>query len=393
VRAATRRNVAWVVVLVLALGAVGLELLRTDDSAGEETQVPDSPGPRVPADLGAGCGTAAATDPADTSPGRPVARCGAGAPVADPLPEATTLRVAVVHRSEAAAPLLVADALGELEAENLAVEITEVPQADAYAAMDAGDGDVDVVVGGMDGPFFDAVHGGSGARLVLGGSLARAPGDVENGQAGLWLRADLVGGEGRWESVEGQSVLVPCGLGSAAVYPIDAALGQHEVAANAVFFEPEAPDVAAERLMAADVGGAWLTEPEASRAADDDALTLVATVPGGEPIDGTVFAPRLVGPDRAVGLAYVRAIVRTINTHLADGYSDEARTALSEALGVPPEEVGAGPAPVFDWEIRAGTTTRVQESLALVGGIGYERPDPERRLVDRSLVADVIASG
>jgi NitT/TauT family transport system substrate-binding protein len=396
VRAATRRNIAWAAVLGLALAAVGVELVRSGDIRGDiisdEAVVPDSPGPRVPDDLGSGCGRAAATDPADASAGRPVARCAAGAPAADPLPEATTLRVAVAHRSEAEAPLLVADALGELEAENLAVDITEMPQAEAYAALDAGD--VDVVVGGMDGPFFDAAHAGSGARLVLGGSLARAPGDVDTDQAGLWLRADLIDDTGHWNDVKGQSVLVPGGQGAAVVYPIAAALEQHELDPNSVFFEPETPDTAAERLMAASVGGAWLTEPAATRAAaENGALRLVATVPGGEPLDGTVFGPRLLGPDRAAGLAFVRAIVRTINTHLAEGYTDDARTALADALGLSDDEIGAGPSPVFDWEIRAGTTTRIQESLADIGGIRYERPDPERNLVDRSLVADVIAAG
>ena len=49
--------------------------------------------------------------------------------------------------------------------------------------------------------------------------------------------------------------------------------------------------------------------------------------------------------------------------------------------------------PVFDWELRAGTTDRIQGALVDVGGIGYEQPLPETALVDRSLYGDVVAAG
>ncbi len=119
---------------------------------------------------------------------------------------------------------------------------------------------------------------------------------------------------------------------------------------------------------------------------------LVATTPGSETIDGTVFGPRLLGPDRAVGLAYVRAVMRTINTHLPDGYEEDALEAVAEALDVDEEVVASGPAPLFDWEVRAGTTTRVQDTLTALGGVGYERVIGEDILVDRSLAADVVSA-
>ena len=77
---------------------------------------------------------------------------------------------------------------------------------------------------------------------------------------------------------------------------------------------------------------------------------LVATTPGSESIDGTVFGPRLFGADRAVGLAYARAIIRTINTHLADGWSDEALAAVAEGLDTDEDALADGPEPLFDWE-------------------------------------------
>jgi NitT/TauT family transport system substrate-binding protein len=388
VRSTTRRSIAWALALVVALAAVGVAFARSGEVERESVEAPASPSPQVPDDPGEGCGRAATTDPTDLGVGRTLARCGAAAPAARPLPAPTTVRVALAERTESAAPLLVADALGELEAENLVAEITEMDQREAYAAMAAGD--VDVVVGGVDGPFFDAVHEGLDARLVLGGPVARAPSDFDTAQAGLWLRAELISDDDKWDNVEGQLVVVPGGLGSAALYPIDTTLQQHELTVNSLYFEAGPPAESVDRLRAADIGGAWLTEPAATQLAGDSSLRLVATAPGGEAIEGTVFAPALLGADRATGLAYVRAIMRTINTHLADGYSDDARTALADALGVPEDEIAAGPAPLFDWEVRAGTTTRIQEALVLAGGVGYERPTAERELVDRTLVDDVI---
>jgi NitT/TauT family transport system substrate-binding protein len=94
-----------------------------------------------------------------------------------------------------------------------------------------------------------------------------------------------------------------------------------------------------------------------------------------------------------VGLALTRAIIRTVNTHLADSYDDEALAALSEVLGVPEDELVAGPTPLFDWEVRAGTTTRIQEALIEVGAVRYERVIGERGLVDRTVSADALAPG
>jgi NitT/TauT family transport system substrate-binding protein len=375
--------------LVVALSLVGLAYLRGDDEA-DQAAPPASPAPEVPDDPGEGCGEAAATDVADLGVGRTIARCEAGFPEADPLPQATTLRVALTERVEAQAPVLAAEALGEFEAENLDVELVDLGAAEAYAELAAGR--VDVVVGGVDAPFLDAVHEGSGARLVLGGQVARAPSDLDAPQTGLWLRADLINDDGKWKNVEGSTVLVPGGLGSSAVYPIDTILDQNELGANAVDVVAATPAAAAARLMSAEVGAAWVPEPYVSAVAGDEALRMVATLPGGDAIDGTVFSPALLDADRATGLAYVRAIVRTINTHLADGYGDEALAAVAEALDVPEHEIADGPEPLFDWEVRSETTSRIQDALVTVGGVRYERPMGERALVDRSLVAEVVGA-
>jgi NitT/TauT family transport system substrate-binding protein len=390
VRSSTRRTILWALALVVGLVLVGVAYVRGGEDGGAADTAPDSPSPGVPRHPGDGCGEAATTDPEDLAVDRMLARCGPDAPAAQPLALVAPVRVALTERTETVAPLLVADALGELAAENLAVEIVDMPGPDAYAALTRGE--VDVVVGGVDGPFFDAVHDGLGARLVLGGQVARRPSDLDTPQAGLWLRRGLIDEDGDWDSVEGQTVLVPGGLAAAAVQPIDTVLAQHSLGVNNVDVVPAPSSQAVDTLHAAAVGGAWLAEPDAIEAAADEELMLATTTPGSESIDGTVFGPRLLGPDRAVGLAYARALIRTINTHLSNGYEGDALTAVAEALAVDEDVVAEGPAPLFDWEIRSGTTTRLQDALTALGGVGFERPIAEDGLVDRSVAADVIAA-
>ena len=292
----------------------------------------------------------------------------------------------MTERTETVAPLLVAGALGELSAENLAVEIVDMPGPTPLR----GDGT------GRGRHWSVASTVRSSARSTTGSAPAscsagrwRHPSDLDTPQAGLWLRRGLIDEDG-WDDVEGQTVLVPGGLAAAAVQPIDTLLAQHSLGVTNVDIVPASSSQAVDTLHAAAVGGGQLAEPDAIEAATMR-LMLATTTPGSESIDGTVFAPRLLGADRAVGLAYARALIRTINTHLPNGYEEDALTAVAEALTVD-EDVVAEAGPLFDWEIRSGTTTRLQDALTALGGVGFERPIAEDGLVDRAIAAGVIAA-
>jgi NitT/TauT family transport system substrate-binding protein len=389
VRSSTRRTIGWAAALVAAVGVAGVAYLRDDGPAAETVAM--ATGPTLPRHLGHGCGEAAATDPTDLSVDRALARCAADAPAAAPLAQPGAVRVALVDRSEGSAPLLVAAATDEFAAENLMVTVSDMTAADAYAAL--GRGEVDAVVGGLDSPFLESARAGSGAKVVLGGPVSRAPGDTATPQLGLWARADLLPDVDDWSTLEGHSMAVVGGLGSAALYPIDMTLGEEEVGSTALDVMPATAEDAARRLSDGEVGLAWLAAPELSGIAGNDKFRLLATLPAGEAVEGTVFGPRLLGADRAAGLAYVRAIVRTINTHMADGYDDAATAALADQLGVPERTLAHGPASLFDWEVRAGTLERIQEALVDLGSVSYEQPIAEPQLVDRSLYQDAVAAG
>lgn len=395
-----RMAIGLVATLALGVGACGP---FGDDGPDQEAsegapldrlQVPDAD------DLESedGCGEAGRTDPTDVSSGRPVARCPAGQPEPEPLARPATVRVGVRGRSEDVAPILLAEHFEEFAVENLTVEVDEYDSAaDLFGAL--GRGEVDVVAGDMDGPFFDLVESGSGARVALGGPVAAVAHDTAVAQAGLWMRTDLLDPARDWADLEDvvMPIAVEDSVADAVAYPVDALLRQDDMSINTVRLTVEGGAAAATALAEGELSAAWLADPYWRAVQDTDLqIELVATLPVAESLGGVVFAERLLDRerDRDVGVAFSRAVVRTINTYLAGAYQDddEVVSALAEVTDLDQEEIVDTPAWVFDWEIRSGTAGRVQEVLVDLGGVVYETPLPERQLVDRSLYVEVVWS-
>ena len=393
------RAAALGLALALVVGACSDDSSSDDDAAPSESSgtadggaiVAD--GPAVPGDIAEGCGRQAVTDPEDLSAGRVVARCGAGSPAAAPLPAATTVRVAVPEQpGPELAPLFVADALGEFEAENLAVELVPLDDRSAMEAVDAGT--VDVAVGGVGGAYLDALSRGTEARLVLGGVLASNPNDLGRPQAGLWVRDDALSEDPDLGDLELQPVGSPAGVRSAANYPAGLAFSQTDITLNEVALrESDGPEAASD-LLDGRLAAAWLDGAAWARVADQPGIRLVATLPASESIDGTVVSSALLGPERRVGLAYARAIIRTINTHLTGDYreDDDVVDAVADGTGLAADELRDLPPLLFDWELRAGTIGRIEEELILIGGVSYDEPVAPDTHVDRTLASEAVGA-
>ena len=261
--------------------------------------------------------------------------------------------------------------------------------AEAYAAMARGE--VDVVVGGIDGPFFDAVDGGLGARLVLGGQVARRPRATStprsraSGSARACSSTRTRTGttsRARRSSSRAGSPRPPSSR-STRSWPSTRSASTPSTSCRRPRRRRPRPSRGGGRRRLA---GRARRHPGGRRRRADA---------GGDHPRQRVdrrhgVRPRLLGADRAVGLAYVRAVIRTINTHLADGYGDDAsrpwprrsrstrrswptgRRRCSTGRSVGDDHPGAGRARHWAASARA--------------------PDRRGRLVDRSLAADVVAA-
>jgi NitT/TauT family transport system substrate-binding protein len=373
---------------LLVAGACGSDDGTVDGASGSAAHPTV---PHVPDDIEEGCGDQAVTNPADLDAGRALARCGRGAPEAEPLPTPTTLRVAVVSLGTEQAPLLLADALGEFAAENLTVETVRMTSREAMAGLASGD--VDLAVGAIDGPYFDALDRGSGARVVLGGTLSSAPNATDVAQTGLWVRDDALEDDGLAD-LQLQPVGVPGGNRSAAAYPIGQVLGQTEISLNEVALSDTPSGEAAQELIDGDLSAAWLDGGSWYPVAGKEGFRLAATLPASESVDGTIASARLLGDDWDVGVAYARAIIRTINTYLTGDYrdDDEVVEALADALDVKPSVIRDMPPSLFDWETRDGTLQRIEDALLPLGGVAYDIPLDAGLLVDRSLANAAVGA-
>ncbi|HEV7757509.1 MAG TPA: hypothetical protein VGO78_00910 [Acidimicrobiales bacterium] len=387
----------------LGAGSAGCGLGgSSDDNAAGTTgaptghlRIPD------PDDLKDGCGEAAQTAIDDLAADRTVARCAPDSPAAVPLPGAAPvpLRVGIRGTTEDLAPLLLADQLGEFTAENLAVELKTYDDATSlFAALDAGE--VDAVAGDLDAPFFDlvAAHGRDdtpGPRLIMGGAIAARPNDLSTPQPGLWLRPDVLEKPDQWRDLEDQPFGVEDSIADVVAQPITALLRQDDISLNEVRLHVVGGKEAADQLAAGDLAAAWLSEPYWREVADNDEVELVATLPVSESLGGIVVKPSLVDDDRDIGVAFSRAMIRTIDTYLGAGYQDDddVMAALAEATGQSVKALRATPAWIFDWELRTDTTARIQSPLVGYGAVLYETEMPESRIVDRTIYAEALGQG
>jgi NitT/TauT family transport system substrate-binding protein len=341
-----------------------------------------------------GCGDGAVTDPADVSPDREMARCEPGAPAPQPLDERQTIRLSSAFKAEFVAPILLADHFGEFDKENLDFEFVELGFSDAVTQIASGD--IDVGVAGTEAAFFNAIDSGVDIRWALGNFNVPGAGDTSVPQTGLWARTDAFSDPDNPDlaELEGTTLASAVGLGSSINYPIALAFED----AGISILDLEVEQIPSEDMLQAlqndAVQSAWLLDPYWIEAADNPDFTLVATQPPGEPIGGLMFGGHCFEEKREACGAFVRALIRTINTYLDGDYQEdpEVMQALVEETGTSAESLGATPALIFDWEIRERTTDLMQGYFIDFGTVEYDEPYPEDELVDRSLYLEAVGA-
>ncbi|MCY4272282.1 MAG: hypothetical protein OXF00_06535 [bacterium] len=398
--------------LLALLGAV-LAIALVAASCGDDDDTPSvAPAPEAPAeapapapageDPFAGCGAGAVIDPSDLSVGRPVARCEPGYPLPIPLAERTTINMSSGFKLEFIAPILLAEAFGEFEKENIDFNFISLGFSDAVSQV--GTGDIDLAVGGTEASLFNAVDNGFDVRWVSGNFFPPDAGDRTIAQTGVWARADVFSDPSNPDiaELEGTTMASAVGLSSVIAYPIAQAFRPAGLVLGV--------DVAIERIPSTDmvlalennaVQSAWVLDPLWSVLADaPDEYVLVTTQPPGEPIGGLYGGPSCFEAKRDACVAFHRAIIRTINTYLTGDYhqDEDVVAAIAEAIERDPEQIAATPSLLFDWEIREGSATRAQEAFISFTASGetvveFDEPFPEDQVVDRSLYLEAIGRG
>ncbi|MFJ4710740.1 ABC transporter substrate-binding protein [Streptomyces sp. NPDC088785] len=332
----------------------------------------------------AGCGKGSWTDPSDLAADREPARCGSGAPA--PVAPDRTRKLTVATGTlgaEYVAPLVLAVAKGEFEKEGLAVTLKVLPTPDALPLL--AKGDIDAQWAAPEAAVMNGVRGGFDIKWVAG-NFSPDPGS----RSGLWVR--LKDGEDASRvTLAGRTMGTMIGKGSVISYPMDTTLKKHGGGLDEVRFQQLGSADVLTALQNGGVDSAWLLDPVWRKVDGDPHYAFLGGQPLGEPLGGLLFGPNLLGKDPDAGVAFLRAYIRTIDTYFAGDYKkDPAFVAeLATLLKTDRKVLESTPSLRMDWEIRAGTTDRLQKAYT-AAGVSQGDPLPESRTVDRKLYEEAV---
>lgn len=364
------------VVLVAAalLGAAGCA--GNDSSGGGD---PADAAPRTVKPV-AGCGAGSWTNPADLAPGR----CDKGAPAARPLAKKRKIVLATGTLSaEYVAPLQVAVAKGEFAKECLDVELKVLPTPDALPLL--AKGDVDAQWAAPEAAVMNGINGGFDIKWVAG-NFSPDPAS----KSGLWVR--LKDGESADHvDMAGRRLGTMIGKGSVIAYPMDTSLKKHGGGLDKISFQQLGSADVLTALQNGGVDSAWLLDPIWRKVDNDKKYAFLGGQPVGEPLGGLLFGPTLLNKDPDAGVAFLRAYIRTVNTYFAGDYkSDPAFVAeLAELMKTDEDTLRSTPSMRMDWEIRKGTTDRLQKAYA-DSDVSTGTAVPEEKAVDRAMYGEAV---
>lgn len=307
-----------------------------------------------------------------------------------PLPE----RESIVINSlvvETSAPLFLAEAMGEFEAENLDVEIVSLTFGDALTQMASGN--MDACACGVVPASLNAVANGIRMKVVSS-VFTSQPASI-----GLYVRPDLV--DGLPASLEGTSLGLFAGWNSIfslylANWVEPAGLTLSDI--NAVTIPSFGDAFAA--LESGAIDGAYLIPPFTQQAVDSGSGVLIEEVvlPPGTPTVGVWFGTRLLDDEPEVGQAVLRALARTTREYLDEGYreNDETMAALADALGTTAEALRSASEPpgfspdlaILDW---GEETIELQSLWIELGGIlDFDEPLPASEYIDTGPLSEAV---
>jgi NitT/TauT family transport system substrate-binding protein len=331
-----------------------------------------------------GCGKSSWTDPADLAPDRAPARCEPLAPSAQPLARKRKITIATGTLSaEYVAPLEAAVDKGEFKAEGLDVTLKVLPTPDALPLL--AKGDIDALWAAPEAAVMNGIKGGFDIKWVAG-NFSPGPGS----KSGLWVRTKEGETAARVE-MAGRTLGTMIGKGSVIAYPMQKALARHHGGLDEIQYRQLGSADVLTALQNGGVDSAWLLDPVWRKVDGRPGYAFLGGQPAGEPLGGLLYGPTLLHDDVDAGVALLRAYIRTVNTFFVSDYKKDAAFVayLSELLKIDKAVLEATPSLRMDWEIRKGTTTRLQAAYRAQGATQGSAV-PESRTVDRTLYEEAV---
>ncbi|MEU4997205.1 ATP-binding cassette domain-containing protein [Streptomyces sp. NPDC021622] len=209
-------------------------------------------------------------------------------------------------------------------------------------------------------------------------------------KSGLWVKLKK-GEHADHVPMAGRKLGTMIGKGSVISYPMGKALKKHGGGLDKIQFQQLG---SADVLTALQNGGtdsAWLLDPVWRKVDGDKRYAFLGGQPQGEPLGGLLFGPDLLTEDPDAGVALLRAYIRTVNTYFAGDYkADKAFVSeLAKLLKTDEAVLRSTPSLRMDWEIRSGTTDRLQDAYEAAGVTEGDKV-PEEKAVDRKLYGEAV---
>lgn len=331
-----------------------------------------------------GCGKASWTDPADLEPDRTPARCEPLAPSAEPLAKRRKITIATGTLSaEYVAPLEAVVDKGEFKAEGLDVTLKVLPTPDALPLL--AKGDIDALWAAPEAAVMNGIKGGFDIKWVAG-NFSPGPGS----KSGLWVRTKN-GETAARVKMAGRTLGTMIGKGSVIAYAMQKALSRHDGGLDEIQYRQLGSADVLTALQNGGVDSAWLLDPIWRKVDGRPGYAFLGGQPSGEPLGGLLYGRTLLDDDVDAGVALLRAYIRTVNTYFAADYKKDAAFVayLSKLLKIDKAVLEATPSLRMDWEIRKGTTTRLQAAYRAQGAT-QGAAVPESRAVDRTLYEEAV---
>ena len=218
-------------------------------------------------------------------------------------------------------------------------------------------------------------------------------------QTGLWCRRDTFSTPQKPKLKEAEKLkwASSVGKGSVAVYysveQIRKTVPKFSVKNTEIAQVPSADMVTALKNKAVDCG--VLLDPIWLQVANDPAFFLAATQTPGEPLGMVAFGKTLLQDHPEVGVAFNRAVIRTINTYFNGDYHQNPAVLaeIAKVTNQPTANLTRTPSLVMDWELRKDTATRIQELFIELGVITeFKKPVPESKIVDRDFYLKAVGA-
>lgn len=308
----------------------------------------------------------------------------ANTPAPKPLAKKEVVKVALTSRLEAFAPVLVGVELGEFAKENLEVEYVTARVPEILVLLSTGQADASL--GSPTGALFNAIAQGSEIRVV-GPGMTQSP---DNKQGFYMSTAYLAGRPYSPALFKGQEIGSVVGYGGTVFHYLQKELEK----ANLSLKDIRTKTIGAADIVTALESGAinvgFVSDPHWTKFKPGKVQYVLGTF--GDFSPGSInYGKRFITDRRDLGEAFMRAIVRTVRTHLQGDMhkNPTVMAALSKIMSVPVETLTGNVAPTFPAEMALpmSMAADLQKTYFLTPGVlSYDKPLPNDKVIDTSFL-------